>query len=170
MEARVEICLIWAQDRNGAIGKDGRLPWHSPEDLQHFKDVTLSHPVVMGRKTWESLPTGALPGRQNIVVSRQLRTTNGAAVCSSLSDALTLAAVLHSGRVFIIGGAQLYAQTLAAADRLYVTHVQLDVEGANAFAPAIDLKQFERYSRKAVEGGRGPALVFDEYRRRRLRH
>ncbi|MGO4534119.1 dihydrofolate reductase [Leifsonia sp. 2MCAF36] len=122
--------LIWAQARDRIIGADGVMPWHLTEDLRHFRALTGTDPVVMGRRTWESLPERyrPLPGRENVVVTRQQGwQAPGVAVAHSVEDAL--AAVADAATVWVIGGAELYRQTLAAADRLEVTEIDLDVPG-----------------------------------------
>ena len=133
----MEIALIYARAANGVIGKDGTMPWHLPEDLAHFKRTTLSHPVIMGRKTWESLPPRfrPLPGRRNLVVTRQGDWNEiGAQRASSLREALQQCE--NSEQVWVIGGAQIYAQALPLADELVVTEIDADFDG-DAFAPPI---------------------------------
>lgn len=129
------LTLIVARARNGVIGRDNTLPWRLPEDLAHFKRTTMGAPVIMGRKTWESIGR-PLPGRRNIVVSRNagLR-LEGAEVAGSLEDALRLCVGVE--QVFLIGGAQLYAEALPSADRLIVTEIDADIEG-DAYFPQID--------------------------------
>lgn len=136
--------LVWAQSKAGVIGSDGRLPWRLPEDLAHFKAVTLGHPVIMGRRTWESLPERfrPLPGRRNIVVSRRsdLR-LNGADVAASLGEALELVggpgASIEPGReVWIIGGAQVFAAAMPLAAVAEVTEIEIDVAG-DTYAPSL---------------------------------
>jgi len=132
------IGLIWAEAEGGVIGRDGGMPWHVPEDLAHFKAITLGAPVVMGRKTWDSLSPRfrPLPGRRNFVVTRQRAwSAEGAEIASSVDDALALAAGGASDRVWVIGGAQLFAETIGRADRLEVTELDLAVDG-DTFAPA----------------------------------
>jgi dihydrofolate reductase len=123
--------LIVARARNGAIGKDGGMPWHLPADLSHFKRTTMGNPVIMGRRTWESIGR-ALPGRRNIVVSRTpgFRAA-GAEVVASLAEAWR--AVADAPESFVIGGAQLYAQALPEADRIYLTQIAGEVEGDTFF-------------------------------------
>lgn len=126
--------LIVARSRNGAIGKDGGLPWRLPADLAHFKRTTLGHPVIMGRRTWESIGR-ALPGRRNLVVSRRPGfVAEGAEVVPSLTEAWR--AVAGADEAFIIGGAQLYAEALPDADRIYLTEVIGEAEG-DTFFPAL---------------------------------
>ncbi len=135
MTARVG--LIWAEAAGGIIGADGRLPWSLPEDLAHFREITLGTPVVMGRKTWESLPERfrPLPERRNIVVtSRADWSGAGAERAGSLGAALRSAG---PGRVWVIGGGELFRQSIDRADRLELTEVDLDVAG-DVIAPPRD--------------------------------
>lgn len=129
------LTLIVARARNGTIGRDNTLPWRLPEDLKHFKQTTMGAPVVMGRKTWDSIGR-PLPGRRNIVVSRNRDLTlEGAEVVGSLEDAQRLCVGVE--QVFLIGGAQLYAEALPSADRLVVTEIDADIPG-DAFFPEVD--------------------------------
>ncbi|MET0843152.1 MAG: dihydrofolate reductase [Mycetocola sp.] len=133
--------LVWAEAANGTIGKDGVLPWHLPEDLAHFKTVTLGSAVVMGRKTWLSLPERfrPLPGRRNIVVTRQTDwDAPGAEVTNSLACALQLAAETtgEDDFVWVIGGAEVFSAVIDIAHRLEVTSLRVRIEG-DAVAPAI---------------------------------
>jgi len=152
------IAAIGARTR--AIGKDNQLLWHLPEDLKRFKRVTDGHPVVMGRKTWESLPEKfrPLPGRTNIVVSRQEGyEATGAIVVHSIDAALDAAeAAAGSEEIFIIGGAQIYIDTLPFADRLYITSVNDDAEGDAFFPPYPDFTEIIEYAE--MEGS--PSSVF----------
>ncbi|MFZ2528853.1 MAG: dihydrofolate reductase [Rhodococcus sp. (in: high G+C Gram-positive bacteria)] len=130
------LTLIWAQARGGVIGQAGTIPWHIPEDMAFFKEVTFGRPVVMGRLTWDSLPPKfrPLPGRRNIVVTRNPRwAAFGAEVAGSLDDAVRLAAGTDT---VVMGGGQIYAQAMPHATRLVVTEVDLDVDG-DALAPPI---------------------------------
>ncbi|MFK4730084.1 dihydrofolate reductase [Agromyces mediolanus] len=144
----VRIGLVWAEAHGGVIGAGGGMPWHVPEDLAHFKAVTLGAPVVMGRKTWDSLPEPfrPLPGRANLVVTRQAEwSAEGAQRAASLEEALALAASgasvgaadasAEAGRVWVIGGGELFREAVLLADRLEVTELDLEVPG-DAFAPA----------------------------------
>ena len=160
---RPRIGLIWAQARGGVIGKDGAMPWHLPEDLAHFKRTTLSHPVIMGRKTWDSIPPRfrPLPGRTNIVVTRQPDwNENGAQRTSSLREALQLCE--NSAQVWIIGGAQIYAQALPLADELVVTEIDADFDG-DAHAPALSA-EWREVARDPVVAASGLRLAFVTYR------
>ncbi|WP_353829004.1 dihydrofolate reductase [Agromyces sp. SYSU T0242] len=131
------IGLIWAEAHGGVIGARGGMPWHVPEDLAHFKRTTDGAPVVMGRRTWDSLPPRfrPLPGRANIVVTRQADwRADGAVRAGSVEEALGLAASDADDRIWVIGGADLFARTIGLADRLVVTELDLDVDG-DTFAP-----------------------------------
>ncbi len=152
------IALIAAVARNGAIGCRGRLPWSLPEDLAHFKALTMGHPIVMGRRTFLSLPHGALPGRRNIVVSRSTDRLPGCEVYPSLESALeacgrpTCAGMgsasdagtgvgtgaAQDDTVFVIGGASIYRQTIGLASVMHITLVDCMPQGADAFFPEID--------------------------------
>lgn len=136
----MQLGVIYARARNGVIGARGDLPWHLPEDLAHFKAITQGCPVIMGRKTWDSLPPRfrPLPGRRNIVVTRQPQwQAPGAERAGSLEAALALCAGDDAPeQVWVIGGAQLYAQALAFARVAEVTEIDRDYEG-DAFAPTL---------------------------------
>ncbi|WP_346911292.1 dihydrofolate reductase [uncultured Roseibium sp.] len=135
-----QIVLIAAVARNGAIGLDNDMPWRLPSDLKHFKAMTLGKPVVMGRKTFESLGR-PLPGRPNIVISRNGFRADGADVVASLEEALerafALAADLAVDDIIVMGGGQIYHQAMDRADRLEITEVQADPEADTHF-PDID--------------------------------
>ncbi len=129
------LTLIAAVARNGVIGLDNRLPWHLPADLKHFRALTMGRTVIMGRKTWESLPDKfrPLPGRQNIVVTRNASYhAEGAVVVTSLPAAVAAA---QSDEAFVIGGAELYTSALALADRLQLTEIDADYAGDTWFPP-----------------------------------
>ncbi|CAN5500897.1 dihydrofolate reductase [soil metagenome] len=133
------IRLIWAQAENGVIGADGGMPWHVPEDLAHFRELTLGDPVVMGRRTWDSLPERfrPLPGRVNIVVTRDRSwSAPGAEVTYSLEEALEWAQRTPGEATWVIGGADIFAQTIGLAERLEVTYIDGDFDG-DAFAPVL---------------------------------
>jgi dihydrofolate reductase len=137
----VSLALIWAQANDRVIGAGGRMPWHLPEDLAHFRAITGSDAVIMGRKTWDSLPPRfrPLPGRSNIVVTRQPGfDAPGATVVGSLEQAVAVAdEASASGTTWVIGGAELYRLALPHADRLEVTEIDLDVDG-DTWAPELD--------------------------------
>lgn len=135
--------LIFARARNGVIGNNNTLPWHLPEDLAHFKATTLGQPVIMGRKTWDSLPQKfrPLPGRMNIVVTRQADwQSEGAHVAHSIEAALQ--ACPSNAQPWVIGGAELYRMAMPLATRVVVTEIDADFEG-DAFAPELDSSWYE---------------------------
>jgi dihydrofolate reductase len=147
----MRIALIAALARNGVIGRDNRLPWRLPADLQHFKQLTLGKPVVMGRRTWDSIG-GPLPGRTNIVITRAAGLqAQGCVVVHDIEAALQAAG--DAEEVMILGGANLYGQLLPCASRLYLTEVQADVAGDAVF-PEFDRGQWrelQRVSHRADE-------------------
>jgi dihydrofolate reductase len=133
----MKLHLIYARARNGTIGKDGQMPWHLPEDLAHFKRVTLGQPVIMGRKTWDSLPARfrPLPGRVNIVITRQADwQAEGALRATSIEDAMRLCG--DAPDAWIMGGAEIYRQAEPLASTAVVTEIDADFEG-DAFAPTL---------------------------------
>ena len=156
-----EIVIIAAVARNRVIGKDNRLLWNIPEDMAHFKALTSGHTVIMGRKTWESLPPRfrPLPGRRNIVISRQAHyAAPGAELAGSLENALKLAST--AAVVFVIGGEQIYTQAMAVADRLEITEVDQEPEG-DAWFPEIAAVDWEKTARTE-----GAEFAFVTYRHR----
>lgn len=160
------LTLIAAVARNGVIGIENRLPWHLPADLRHFKALTSGHAVIMGRKTWESLPAKfrPLPGRRNIVVTRdQSYRAEGAVVALSLPAALA-AAGEGEGEAFLIGGAELYATALPLADRLQLTEIDASFDGDTWF-PAIDPGLWHEVGRQAHRGDEGFDYAFVTYDR-----
>ena len=162
---RPTLALIVAVAANGVIGRDGKLPWHLPEDLRHFRTLTTGHSIIMGRRTWQSLPR-ALPDRQNIVVTRQSAfAADGALVARSLTDAL--AAVKCPEPAFCIGGGELYRAALPLARIAYVTEIASDFGGDAAF-PALDRAHWRETSREphTARDGEGFAYAFVTYERR----
>jgi dihydrofolate reductase len=156
------LTLIAAVARNGVIGRDNKLPWKLSEDLKHFKALTMGHPMVMGRKTWESLP-GRLPGRPHIVVTRnQSYKAEGATVVASLPAAV--AAAGDTDEVFLIGGADLYSQAFEFADRLQLTEIDADFEG-DAYFPNWDRSQWRETAREAHQTEAGLGYAFVTYER-----
>ena len=152
-----DITLVVARAANGVIGKDGRLPWHLPADLRHFKAVTMEHAMVMGRKTFDSLP-GLLPGRRHIVLTRDPDwTAEGAETAHSVEEALALAG---GGRVSVVGGAEIVALFLPHATRFELTEIHGDAEG-DTYMPAPDPSQWKEVAREdhPAEDGR-PAYSF----------
>lgn len=140
------ISLIAARSKNNVIGKDNDLPWRLPADLKYFMKTTTGHVVIMGRKNWESLPNGALKNRTNIVLTRSKNyEAENAVVMHDLDEALEYAFDQKEEEVFIIGGAQIYKMALSIADRLYLTEIDLEVEGDTYF-PEFDLTQWKLVS------------------------
>jgi len=161
------LTLIAAVARNGVIGQDNSLPWHLPEDQQHFRRTTLGAPVIMGRATWDSLPPRfrPLPGRRNIVLTRQSDwRADGAQPAHTLAQALDAAA--DAPRVFVIGGAEIYALALPRADELVLTEIQRDFVGDSHF-PTWPREQFREVRREhhPAQAPDGFAFDFVTYRR-----
>jgi dihydrofolate reductase len=155
--------LIAAVARHRVMGFENRLPWTLPEDLRHFRATTRGHSVIMGRKTWESLPDAfrPLPGRVNIVISRQSGycLPAGALLAGTLEAALALA---QAGEAFIIGGAQLYALSLPAAQRLILTEIDQDFPG-DAWFPAFDKHEWQETHREPHLSENGIPFAFVTY-------
>ena len=169
MTKTLPLCLIAALAQNRVIGRDNQLPWHLPADLKHFKALTLGKPIIMGRKTWDSLGR-PLPGRLNLVISRQPGLSlEGAEVFASLDAALQRAQAwaLAQGvdELMLIGGAQLYGQALQQADRLYLTRVELSPEG-DAWFPEFDTSVWQCTADEAHEATeQTPAYAFETWTR-----
>lgn len=177
MTALPALVLVVARDRNGVIGKAGDLPWRLRSDLQRFKAVTIGKPCIMGRNTWESLPLRPLPGRLNIVLTRdegyaEAGKTKGALVVTSLDEAIEIGReqAMEDGvdEVCVIGGEALFAAALPRAKRLYITEVETEVEGGDTWFPAFDAGAFEEVSSEAVAPGEKDdhAMVFRVLERR----
>jgi dihydrofolate reductase len=162
----VKISIVAAIARRGVIGRDNAIPWRIPEDARHFRELTMGRPVVMGRRTWDSLPDRfrPLPGRRNVVVTRNPHWhANGAERVESLDHALRL--LDGAPQVFVIGGAEIYAAALPLAHRLLLTELDVDVEGDTLF-PAFDTAEFEETSREQLVSADGIRLAFVAYERR----
>jgi dihydrofolate reductase len=162
----VIVSLVAAVARGGVIGRGSAIPWRIAEDLARFRELTLGHPVVMGRKTWDSLPERfrPLPGRRNVVVTRNAAwAADGAERAGSLDDALRLLA--GEPRVFVIGGGELYAEALPRADELLLTEIEADVEGDVRF-PAWERAHFEETGREQHVSSDGIEFSFVNYARR----
>ncbi len=158
----MKLHLIYARARNGTIGKDGQMPWHLPEDLAHFKRVTLGQPVIMGRKTWDSLPARfrPLPGRLNIVVTRQSDwQAEGALRAGSIEEAMCLCG--EAPDAWIMGGAEIYRQAEPLASTAVVTEIDADFEG-DAFAPTLST-QWREVERERQVAASGLAFSFVTY-------
>lgn len=129
------ISIIVAVDRCGAIGRDGNQPFFISADLRRFRELTMGHPIIMGRKTFQALPRGPLPGRTNIVVSRDAAfQPDGTVRVTSINEAINAA---ETDEAFVIGGAQIYAQFMPVASRLYLTEIDAEAEGADTYFPTI---------------------------------
>jgi dihydrofolate reductase len=155
-----KITLIAAYAARRCIGINNTMPWHLPEDFAFFKSYTTGKPVIMGRKTWESLPRKPLPGRQNIVITRQDYQAEGAQTAASLEDALALCQGVEE--VIIMGGAQIYAQALPIATDLRLTEVGLDVDG-DAFFPEFSTETWQEASRENHVSAKGIEYAFVHY-------
>ncbi|MGI9217464.1 MAG: dihydrofolate reductase [Hydrogenophaga sp.] len=162
--APARLHLIYARAANGVIGQDNQLPWHLPEDLAHFKRTTLGCPVLMGRKTWDSLPPKfrPLPGRLNIVITRDTGfVAQGAAIAHSLEAARELCPT--GSDAWVIGGAQIYAQALPLAHTVVVTEIACDFEG-DAFAPTLG-PEWREVAREEHVAASGLPFAFVTYTR-----
>jgi len=157
------ISLIVAMANNHVIGINNGLPWHLPEDLKHFRALTTGHHMIMGRKTYESLGR-LLPGRTTVIVTRNIDfKVEGALIAHSLQEAVQLCK--NDTEVFIIGGAELYKDGLAEANQLYVTEVNLDVDG-DAYFPMIDLDLWTETAREPLVSEKGISFSYVLYKRK----
>ena len=159
-----QLAIIVAHAQNGTIGLAGNMPWHLPEDLKHFKEVTMGHPVIMGRVTHESIGR-PLPGRLNIVISRSPDyKAEGCLTATSLEDAMKL--VPENELAFVIGGAQIYTQALGMTDTCWITEIQAEYPGDAFFGP-LSLAEWDREVLSELEATeKRPALTFCIYRRK----
>jgi dihydrofolate reductase len=164
MSVQVPLCLVVARARNGVIGRDGRLPWHLRSDLRRFRETTLGKPVIMGRKTWDSLTKKPLPGRLNIVLTRDLSfEPAGAVACDGWADAVSIAREQAeedgASEICVIGGAEIYRLALPRARRIYLTEVDLSPEG-DAWFDAPDPAQWRQVAEERFEAGEGDEAAF----------
>lgn len=162
----MKISIVAAVARGGVIGRDNGLPWRLPEDMARFRELTIGHPVVMGRRTWDSLPDRfrPLPGRRNIVVTRNPAWQGeGAERAGSLEEALRLTE--GEERISVIGGADLFAAALPLADELWLTEVDLDVVG-DTFFPPYERDVFEEVAREPQVSENGTGFAFVTHSRR----
>lgn len=160
------VSIICALAENGAIGNKGDLLYHLRADLQRFKALTTGHTVVMGRRTFESLPKGALPNRRNIVLTRQADySAPGIEVYSNLDEALACCGA--DEHVFIIGGASVYAEAMPHAERLYLTHIHATPDEADVYFPEIDSAAWQRVAEEAhdADAQNDKAFTFADYER-----
>jgi dihydrofolate reductase len=154
------IAFVLAMSRNRVIGAKGTLPWRMPSDLKRFKALTMGKPVIMGRKTWESLPRKPLPGRPNIVITRQRGyAAPGAIVVATIQEALQRARVLAADEIAVIGGAEIFDEMLPFADRIYLSEIDLAVEG-DRFFPELDASVWKEDSRETSPRGEGDTASF----------
>ena len=164
----MKLLLVAAFDRRGAIGRGNALPWHLPDDLKRFKAITLGKPVLMGRKTAQSLGR-ALPGRTNLVLTRSnLVPFAGMRAVASVEEAQDVARMEGADALCVIGGGEVYALCLPQASRLHLTHVDTEVEDADAFFPDFDATHWEVTAREAHRADARHAFAFEfvDYRRR----
>lgn len=162
----MSIALVAAVARGGVIGRDSGIPWRLPEDLQRFRALTMGHPVIMGRRTWESLPDQfrPLPGRGNVVVTRNPDwSAQGADRAGSIEDALRL--LEGESAVFVIGGGEIYAAALPFANELLLTEIDADIEGDTYF-PDWDRNDFDEVAREERVSADGTRFAFVTYARR----
>ena len=153
------LSAIVAIDRNGALGKQGQLLCHMPADMRHFKETTMGHSIIMGRKTFESFPRGALPGRQNIVITRNADWQYpGVTVAHSVEEAIAAA---QTDTVFIIGGAQVYEQAPPLVDVLHLTKIHARWASADAYFPALDPDEWQEVGREHHQSDHRNAYEFD---------
>ena len=141
----MEVHLIWAQDKNGGIGKNGKLPWHISEDLKNFKRITLNSTIIMGRKTWESLPVKPLPSRDNIILSKTL--VLDILTFKTYEDCIENLSKRNISKVFIIGGRSMYKLFFNKADYLHITNIDLLEEGINEFFPISNNNIISRFQK-----------------------
>lgn len=158
------LSLIVARALNGAIGRDGAIPWHAPEDLAFFQRETLGGAIIMGRKTWDSLPKRPLPRRLNIVVTSTACPAEDMTQFVSLENACDVALEAGYSRIYAIGGAGIYSAFLPQADRLLITEVDLDVPDADTFFPQIAPDQWRLTTRLPLRAD-NPRCVLTEYLR-----
>ena len=154
------IALIVAMAENRVIGKENTIPWHIPDELQLFKKHTMGHPILMGRKTYESIGK-PLPGRTNIIITRSKGfSARGCEVYTDLKEALSR---FQDEKIFVIGGAEIFAQTLDLADELYITHVRKSISG-DTFFPEFDETRFEITATESFDGE--PPYTFMHYKKK----
>lgn len=153
------ISLVYAISQNGVIGDKGGLPWHVPSDLKHFKAVTLGKPIIMGRKTWESLPRKPLPGRVNIVLTRHTGfVAQGAEVAKDLPSALAVAGQVEE--ICVIGGAEIFKAFLPSTQKIYLTRILAMVEG-DVMMPDLDLAIWREVSRSSPMRAEGDGAAYE---------
>ena len=157
----MEIHLIWAQDTNGGIGKDGKLPWHISEDLQNFKKITSNSTIIMGRKTWDSLPLSPLPNRRNIVLSKTKK--NQVETYRSYEDCMKKLREDNVEKIFIIGGRSIYKLFFNSANFLHITKIDLLEDGINEFFP-INFNEIKNSFNLTLENKISPNATYTFWR------
>ena len=156
----MKLAIIVAVAENNVIGKDNQLIWHLPADLKHFKTLTMGHPMIMGRKTFDSIGK-ALPGRTSIIITRQPNyTAEGCLMVHSLEQAITEAGKLGSGEVFVVGGAEIYQQSIPVSDKIYLTEIHHSFDG-DTFFPKIDSSVWQELKRESFPADEKNAFAFD---------
>jgi len=154
----MRVSAVVAASENGVIGREGGLPWHVSSDMKLFKEITLGKPVIMGRRTWQSLPRKPLPGRRNIVITRQQDfIADGAELAHSVDEALQMCA--SEPEVSIIGGGQIYADAMARTDRIYLTRIHLEVEG-DTLLPELKDSEWQEVERRSFAKGERDDAAF----------
>ena len=153
----MQIHLIWAQDLTGGIGKNGKLPWHIPEDLKNFKRLTLNSTIVMGRKTWSSLPIKPLPKRRNVVISSNL--ISGIETYQSIEKCIITLNNNKINKIFVIGGAKIYKQFISHANVLHITLVNKKTKNIDTYFP-ISMEKIKRLYNKEREFALGKTAVY----------
>lgn len=167
MENKIRLSLVVAASENNVIGKDNKLLWHLPNDLKFFKNTTWGMPVIMGRKTFESVGK-PLPGRTNIVITRQEGwNSEKVIVVKSMDEAIEQSSSIDAREAYIIGGGEIYKQSMDLADRIYITRVHAELEG-DTFFPVIDTKKFELVSSLPFEADEAHqyAYTFEVWQRK----
>ena len=160
MSHKPRLVFVLAMSRNRVIGANGGLPWRMPSDLKRFKALTMGKPVIMGRKTWDSLPRKPLPGRPNIVVTRQAGyDAPGAIVTGTLGEALRQARAAATDEIAVIGGAEIFNELLPFADRIYLSEIDVEMQG-DRFFPALPAEEWKETSHETHPRGEGDAAGF----------
>ncbi|AEI37769.1 dihydrofolate reductase [Zymomonas mobilis] len=167
MTIQPEIMLILARARNGVIGHQNKMPWHIPADLRHFKRLTINHPMIMGRQTFESLP-GLLPDRPHIVLTHNMNwQAEGCEVAHNLDQAIEIA-LRYSSRIAIIGGAQIFKQSWSLADYIELTEIEKDYTG-DTYVDLPDMSGFSLESQQDYDAESGqPAFCFKRFMKRKI--
>ena len=159
----MNIQLIWAQDKNGGIGKNGKLPWHISKDLKNFKKITLNSTIIMGRKTWESLPFKPLPNRRNIILSNKDRTD--AEVYNNIKDCIQALKLDRVKNLFVIGGRSVFESFYSKASILHLTMINIETKGIDTFFP-ISMNQIEKDFNEGEKKVLDEDIIYTKWRRK----